>query len=61
MIDEEIFELVGMGEEDPDEGKILVSSPIGEGLLGKKQGDTAEIEVPNGTIKFEIVKIEYLD
>ena len=39
-------------------GKISVSSPIGKGLLGKKVGEIAEVVVPNGTIKFEIISIE---
>src|SRR5881392_2680456 len=43
---EEIYELVGPGQEDYDNNKILTSSPIGQGLLGKKQGDVAEIPVP---------------
>ena len=38
--------------------KISVSSPIGKGLLGKTVGDIAEIQIPNGIIKFEIVLIE---
>jgi transcription elongation factor GreA len=57
--DEEDFTLVGAGEEDYDTGKILISSPIGQGLLGKKVGDVAEITAPKGTIKFEVVSIRY--
>ncbi|MDA1051725.1 MAG: transcription elongation factor GreA [Planctomycetota bacterium] len=57
--DEEDFTLVGAGEEDYDTGKILISSPIGQGLLGKKVGEVAEIEAPKGTIKFEVVSIHY--
>lgn len=37
--------------------KISVSSPIAKGLLGKEIGDTAEIQVPNGLMKFEIIEI----
>ena len=55
--EEEIFELVGPGQEDPDKNRILTSSPIGQGLLGKKKGDIAEIEVPSGKIHFKILKI----
>jgi transcription elongation factor GreA len=58
--DEEQFTLVGAGEDDYDEGKILCTSPIGQGLLGKKVGDVAEVEVPAGLMKFEILKIEFL-
>ena len=57
--DEELFTLVGAGEEDYDSGKILITSPIGQGLIGKKVGQVAEIEVPKGTIKFEILEIEF--
>lgn len=57
--DEEEFTMVGAGDEDYDTGKILSSSPIGTGLMGKKVGDKVEIEIPKGTLKFEIVKIDY--
>ncbi|MFN4261949.1 MAG: transcription elongation factor GreA [Gemmataceae bacterium] len=55
--EEEVFELVGPGDEDYDNNKILTTSPIGQGLLGKKPGDTAEIEVPMGTLRFEVLEI----
>ncbi|NND97359.1 MAG: transcription elongation factor GreA [Pirellulaceae bacterium] len=59
--DEEEFTLVGAGEEDYNAGKILITSPFGQGLIGKKVGDTAEIEVPAGTNKFKVLKIEFRD
>jgi len=40
--------------------KISVTSPIGKGLLGKAIGDVAEIQVPNGIMHFEVIKIESL-
>jgi len=49
--------LVADGEADLAAGKISVNSPIGKGLLGKSVGDIAEIQVPNGVIKFEILEI----
>ena len=52
------YTLVAESEADLKSGKISVSSPIGKGLLGKKVGDLAEVVVPNGTIKFEIISIE---
>ncbi len=55
--DEEEFTLVGAGEEDYDTGKILITSPLAQGLVGKKVGDRVEIEVPQGTLKFEILEI----
>jgi transcription elongation factor GreA len=57
--DEEVFTLVGAGEEDYDNGKILVTSPLAQGLLGKRPGERAEIEVPAGTMRFEIVEIRF--
>ncbi len=51
------YTLVAESEADLKTGKISVSSPIGKGLLGKEVGDIAEIQVPNGTMKFEIVEI----
>ena len=51
------YTLVAESEADLKAGKISVTSPIGKGLLGKKVGDIAEISVPNGVIKFDIVEI----
>lgn len=55
--EEEVFELVGPGDEDYDNNRILVTSPIGQGLIGKKVGDTASIAVPKGTIRYEVLEI----
>jgi transcription elongation factor GreA len=55
--EEETFELVGPGQENPDRGRILTSSPIGQGLIGRREGETVEIVVPRGTIRFKILKI----
>ncbi len=57
--DEETFILVGAGEEDYDEGRILVTSPLAQGLLGKKLGDKVKIDVPAGTMNFEILEINF--
>jgi transcription elongation factor GreA len=57
--DDENFTLVGAGEEDYDTGKILVTSPLAQGLLGKKIGDKVEIPVPAGKMRFEIVEIKF--
>jgi len=51
------YTLVAESEADLKSGKISVNSPIGKGLLGKEVGDVAEITVPNGTIKFDILEI----
>lgn len=55
---EEEFTFVGAGEDDYKTGKILVTSPIGKGLIGKKVNELAEIEVPAGIMKLKVVKIE---
>jgi transcription elongation factor GreA len=55
--DEETFELVGPGDDNPDQNKILTSSPVAQGLLGKKKGEVAEIQVPKGKLRFEILDI----
>ncbi len=57
--DQEEITLVGAGEEDYDNGKYLITSPIGQGLLGKKVGEEAEIDVPKGKIHFRILDINY--
>lgn len=51
------YTLVAESEADLKSGKISVTSPIGKGLLGKEVGEVAEIQVPNGTLKLEILDI----
>ena len=48
------YQLVGEKEADLKAGKISASSPIGKGLIGKKIGDVAEVQAPNGVMKFSI-------
>jgi transcription elongation factor GreA len=57
--DEEEFTLVGAGEEDYEQGKILSTSPLAQGLIGSKVGQRVEIEVPKGTEHFEILEIRF--
>ena len=52
------YSIVPEAEADLKATKISVSSPIGKGLIGKSIGEIAEIQIPNGIIKFEVVKIE---
>lgn len=59
--DQEEFILVGMGEEDPDKGKILATCPLAQGLMGKKVGDKVEISVPRGVERFEILEIRPME
>lgn len=61
LLEEEIFVLVGPGEEDYNNNKILTTSPIGQGLIGKKKGDLAEIAVPMGKLRFEVLEITFPD
>ena len=51
------YTLVADGEADLATGKISVNSPIGKGLLGKSAGEVADIQVPNGILKFDILEI----
>jgi transcription elongation factor GreA len=51
------YQIVSEQEADLKAGKISVTSPIGKGLLGKKEGEVAEITVPSGTLKFKVEKI----
>ena len=51
------YKLVAQSEADLKAGKISVDSPIGKGLLGKEQGEIAEIKVPSGVMQFEILEI----
>jgi transcription elongation factor GreA len=55
----ESYVLVGPGDEDYDNNKILTTSPRGQGLLGKKIGEKVEIKVPRGTLKYQIVDISF--
>lgn len=51
------YTLVAENEADLKEKKISVDSPIGKGLLGKKVNDIADVQTPNGVVKFEILEI----
>ena len=51
------YKLVSEKEADVKSGKISVTSPIGKGLLGKSVGEIAEIIVPNGVLKFDVLEI----
>ncbi len=51
------YSLVAEKEADIKQSKISVSSPIGKGLLGKRVGEIAEIQVPRGTMNFEVLEI----
>src|ERR1700677_1290657 len=59
--EEEVYDLVGPGDEDYDNNKILTTSPRGQSLLGKKIGDLAEMKVPRGFLRYEILEISFPD
>lgn len=54
----ELFQIVGEFEADPMSKKLSHTSPIGQALIGKKQGEWVEVEVPAGKIKYKIVEIK---
>ncbi len=51
------YQIVSENEADLKAGKISVTSPIGKGLLGKIEGEIAEVTVPAGILKFKVIKI----
>ena len=51
------YQIVGSTESDPDENRISDESPVGKACLKKKVGDVFEVEVPAGTLKFEVLNI----
>jgi transcription elongation factor GreA len=53
-----IFKLVAPEDMNVREGKISVASPVAKGLIGKKVGETAEITVPAGTMRYKVLAIE---
>jgi transcription elongation factor GreA len=57
--DEEEYTLVGAGEEDYNRGRILITSPLGQGLLGKRVGEKAEIPAPKGSYELEVMAIRF--
>jgi transcription elongation factor GreA len=59
--DEEEYVLVGAGEEDFDSGRINVASPLAQGFLGRKVGEKVAIDVPAGTLKYEILEVRFED
>jgi transcription elongation factor GreA len=58
--DQEVrFQIVGEMEADIDEGLISVTSPLAKALIGKREGDVAEVRAPAGDIEFEILEVAY--
>ena len=53
------YQIVGEDEADLKQGLINVSSPIARALIGKEEGDTAEVQAPGGIKRYEIVAVQY--
>ena len=53
------YQIVGDDEADIKAGKISVSSPIARALIGRTEGDTAEVQAPGGVRAYEIVTVDY--
>ncbi len=55
---EETYEIVGSQEANPKEGRISDDSPVGQGLIGHRAGDTVTVHAPMGELRFEILSVE---
>jgi transcription elongation factor GreA len=53
------YQIVGDDEADIKHGKISISSPIARALIGRHEGDVAEVQAPGGTREYEILAIRY--
>ena len=56
---ERTYSIVGEKEIDPLQGRISMKSPVGEALMGKKQGDQVQVQAPKGLITYEIIEVSY--
>ena len=54
------YQIVGEDEADLKQGLINISSPIARALIGKEEGDTAEVQAPGGVKRYEVVAVQYL-
>ena len=58
--DKVTYQIVGEDEADLKQGLINISSPIARALIGKEEGDTAEVQAPGGVKHYEIIAVKYL-
>lgn len=58
--EEVTYQIVGEDEADINEGKISVTSPIARALIGKQEGDIAEVQAPGGVKEYEILDVKYI-
>jgi transcription elongation factor GreA len=54
------YQIVGEDEADLKFGRVNISSPIARALIGKEEGDTAEVQAPGGVKAYEIVAVQYV-
>jgi transcription elongation factor GreA len=57
--EKQVFQLVGAGEDDASEGRILTTSPFAQGIMLRKVGDEVAIALPRGKARYRILKITY--
>ncbi len=55
-----VYKLVGEDEADLKQGKISITSPLSRSLIGKEKGDIIELKMPEETIEYEIIEVEYV-
>ena len=55
-----IYQIVGDDEADIKSGKISISSPIARALIGKSEGDVAEVVAPSGIRSYEVLNVQYI-
>jgi transcription elongation factor GreA len=58
--DRATYQIVGDDEADIKSGKVSVNSPVARALIGKSEGDTAEVQAPGGVRAYEIVNVDYV-
>ena len=58
--EEKVYQIVGETEADVKSGKVSVTSPTARALIGKKSGDSVEVNTPGGGKSYEILKVEFL-
>jgi transcription elongation factor GreA len=58
--EKKVWQIVGEPDADANKGKISVTSPVARALIGKKKGDTVEVEAPSGAKSYNIRKVEWL-
>lgn len=58
--DVKIYQIVGEDEADIKSGKISIASPIARALIGKHEGDIAEVSAPGGIKEYEVIEVSYI-